>query len=559
MSDAKSNRIPDEKAFNMGGFWCLHFQTANHTTPQPSALNRLAGRHWRLPLGLDPLLISCSPAFFPISAILEVHRRRYRMLSPTLSQPPCPTPAETIAAALDRVVPLQGLPFEDRLWLARHGEEVVAEPGDILFEEGDPANRMILILKGEIHVRRKRGGPMELFIGRAGQMTGLLPFSRMKVSGGQGFAVSQVWALLIPKSLFAEMLEAIPTMTQRVVSTLLDRVREVTRIEQQAEKLNALGKLAGNLAHELNNPASAAQRSAASLVMELRANRQNRFKLVNLCLSEEQIREIENWEQRILSRSVHLDGQDAGALIAREEELRNWLSELPCEGAWEVAAQLAEQRATVADLEQLRSLLGANEACITLQYFARYIRSSRSVETLLNSTARIFDLISAVKAYSYMDRAPILEVDVPAGLDATVQMLQSRMKNVEIERDYEPGLPHISAYGSELNQVWTALIENALDAIADGGVGGRLKLTCRLEGEMMLVEIWDTGPGIPTDLQDRIFEPFFTTKAPGLGLGLGLDNAMRIVRKHRGHLSVRSDPGSTCFRVRLPLDQLQAY
>ncbi|HMG86080.1 MAG TPA: ATP-binding protein [Terracidiphilus sp.] len=478
------------------------------------------------------------------------------MLSPTLTAPACPTPAETIAAAIDRVVPLQGLPFEDRLWLAQNGEEVVAQPGDIMFEEGQPADRMILILKGEIHVRRQRGGPMELFIGRTGQMTGLLPFSRMKMSGGQGFAITPVWALLVHKEKFPEMLAAIPSMTQRVVSTLLDRVREVTRIEQQAEKLTALGKLAGNLAHELNNPASAAQRSASSLVMELRSNRENRFKLVSLALTEQQTHGVEAWEQKIMSRSTR---QDAGQQIQLEEELRNWLTALPCEGAWEVAAQLAEQRATVADLEELRALIGSDEACVSLQYFARYLRSTRSVDTLLNSTARIFDLISAVKAYSYMDRAPILEVDVPAGLDATIQMLQSRMNKVVIERNYQPDLPRISAYGSELNQVWTALIENALDALAETDHGGKLKLTCRLEGEMMLVEIWDTGPGIPPELQDRIFEPFFTTKAPGLGLGLGLDNAMRIVRKHRGHLSVRSDPGSTCFRVRLPLDQLQAY
>jgi signal transduction histidine kinase len=481
------------------------------------------------------------------------------MLSPTLTAPACPTPAETIAAAIERITPLQGLPFEERMWLARHGEEVVGQPGDILFEEGAPADRMILILKGEIHVRRNRGGPMELFIGRAGQMTGLLPFSRMKQSGGQGFAISEVWALLVHKSLFPEMLVAIPSMAQRVVWTLLDRVREVTRIEQQAEKLAALGKLAGNLSHELNNPASAAQRAASSLIMELRANRENRFRLVNLCLTEQQISGIEHWEQRILSRPSHRDKQDAGALITLAEDLRKWLTQLPCESAWEVAAQLAEQKATVADLEELRTMLGANETAVCLLYFARYLRSTRSVDTLLNSTARIFDLISAIKAYSYMDRAPIIEVDVPAGLDATVQMLQSRMKNVEIERDYEPGLPRISAYGSELNQVWTALIENALEALAEVGTSGRLKLTCRMEGEMLLVEIWDTGPGIPADLQDRIFEPFFTTKAPGQGLGLGLDNAMRIVRKHRGHLSVRSDPGSTCFRVRLPHDQLQAY
>jgi len=478
------------------------------------------------------------------------------MLSPTVNPPATPTPVEVIAAALEHIGPLHGLPLEDRLWLARNGKEFIASPGDILFEEGAPAEHMIFILKGEIHVRRQQGGPMALFIGRTGQITGVLPYSRMKVSGGQGFAITPVWALLIPKSLFPEMLQAIPSMAQRAVSTLLDRVREVTRIEQQAEKLTALGKLAGNLAHELNNPASAAQRAASSLVTELRANRQNRFKLVNLCLSEEQIHAVQSWEAKILSRADERQQPNPLSFIAREESLRAWLESHDCGEAWEVAAQLAEQNVAAADLDELRALLGANETCVSLQFFARYLRSSRSVETLLNSTARIFDLISAIKAYSYMDRAPILEVDVPAGLEATLQMLQSRITQVEIVRDYQPGLPTISAYGSELNQVWTALIENALDAL---GNQGTLRLTCRLEADMLLVEIWDTGPGIPPELQERIFEPFFTTKAPGQGLGLGLDNAMRIVRKHRGHLSVRSEPGSTCFRVRLPLDQLQAY
>lgn len=482
------------------------------------------------------------------------------MLSQAIISPASPTPVNEIADALLRIGPLHDLPLEDRLWLAHHGQEFIANAGDVLFEEGAQAANMILILKGEIHVRRQHGSPMALFIGRAGQMTGVLPFSRMKTYGGQGFAISPVWALLIPKTLFPEMLQAIPSMAQRVVSTLLDRVREVTRIEQQAEKLNALGKLAGNLAHELNNPASAAQSAAASLAEALSANRLNRFKLVNLCLTDEQILAVQSWEENILNRIVSLPGQlheqNPLDFIAREESIRTWLGVLGCPNLWEVAPQLAEQGVNATDLDQLRTLLGANETCVSLEFFARYLRASRSVQTLAHSTARIFDLIDAIKAYSGMDRAPILEVDVPAGLDATVQMLQSRMTKVEIERDYEPGLPRINAYGGELNQVWTALIENALDAL---GNQGRLRLACRLEGEMLLVEIWDTGPGIPPELQERIFEPFFTTKAPGQGLGLGLDNAMRIVRKHRGHMSVRSEPGSTCFRVRLPLDQLQAY
>jgi signal transduction histidine kinase len=511
------------------------------------------------------------------------------MFSPAVTAPATPTPVEEIAAALDHIAALHGLPLEDRLWLARHGQEVTANPGDILFEEGAPAEHMVVLLKGEIHVRRQHGGPMALFVGRTGQITGVLPFSRMKGYGGQGFAVSPLWALLIHRSLFPEMLAAIPSMAQRVVSTLLDRVREVTRIEQQAEKLTALGQLAGNLAHELNNPASAAQRAAASLLAVLHANRSNRLKLINLHLTEEQTRSFESWEEEILNRTAQsLDTAqepDALGFISREESIRAWLNAIGCSDAWEVAAQLAEQGVRTADLDELHNFLGAGEICVLLQYFARYLRSSRAAQTIVNSTARIFDLIGAVKDYSNMDRAPILEVDVPAGLDATLQMLRSRMQNVEIERNYEPDLPRISAYGGELNQVWTALIENALDALGDGvatdpgppasdvgsmgwrdrssSVGrqnqGRLGVTCRLEAEMLLVEIWNTGPGIPPELQERIFEPFFTTKAPGKGLGLGLDNAMRIVRKHSGHLSVNSEPGLTCFRVRLPLDQLQAY
>jgi signal transduction histidine kinase len=475
---------------------------------------------------------------------------------PVVMPPATPTPVEEIAEALERIAPLHGLPFEDRLWLARHGQEFVAAPGDVLFEEGIPADRMILILRGEIHVRRQHGGPMAVFVGRAFQMTGVMPFSRMKVTGGQGFAISSVWGLFIHQSVFPEMLAAIPSMAQRVVSTLLDRVREVTRIEQQSEKLAALGKLAANLAHELNNPASAAQRAAASLVTEIKTNRQNRFKLINLCLDEKQTRGIEAWEKKILTREKPAVDENPLAIISREESLRQWLAGRASEDAWEVAAQLAEEGVSVADLDELGALLHDNEIRVTLGFFARYLRMDRSVATLVNSSARIFDLISAVKTYSSMDRAPILEVDVPAGLDATLQMFQSRMNCITVEREYEPGLPTISAYGGELNQVWSALIENALEALGGQGV---LKIACRLEADMLLVEIWDSGPGIPPDLQDRIFEPFFTTKAPGQGLGLGLDNSMRIVRKHRGHLSVRSEPGSTCFRVRLPLSQLQAY
>jgi signal transduction histidine kinase len=479
--------------------------------------------------------------------------------------PETPTPVPQVVAALERITPLQGLPEDQLEWLARHGVEVHAKAGEVLFEEGAPAEEMMLILKGEVHVRRLRSGPMTLFIGRSGQMTGLLPFSRMVSYGGQGFAASDAWAMLYHKSLFPAIMEAIPSFGQRVVSTLLDRVREVTRIEQQSEKLTALGKLAGNLAHELNNPSSAAQRAASGILTELRAVSEGRYRLVGLCLSPEQVLAVESWERQVRARALQNQEVDSVQVAAREDGIEQWIDRHVQQESWQIAPELAELGVEATDLDPLTEFLNAASIQVVLEQFASTLRAEQYAQAMLNSTNRIFDLISAIKTYSYMDRAPILEVDVPAGLDATLQMLQSRMGKVEVVRDYEADLPRISAYGSELNQVWTVLIENAIEALArvdrsrNPEQKGCLRVVCRVEGDMILVEVWDNGPGIPIDLQDRIFEPFFTTKAPGSGLGLGLDNAMRIVRKHRGHLGVRSEDGSTCFRVRLPINQLQAY
>ena len=257
----------------------------------------------------------------------------------------------------------------------------------------------------------------------------------------------------------------------------------------------------------------------------------------------------------MLRRTAH-GSVNAAEAIAREETLRAWLEWRGCQDVWEVAPQLAEQGVTVADLEELSSFLPLEAVRVSLQFFARSRRSERLVATLSGSTARIFELISAIQTYSSMDRAPLSEVDVPEALDATLEMFRSRLNGIGIERRYEKDLPRISGYASELNQVWAALMENALDAL-DGA--GCIRLVCRLEGELLMVEIHDTGPGIPTEIQSRIFEPFFSTRPPGQALGLGLDTAMRTVRMHRGHLNVCSEPGATCFRVSLPLDQFQAY
>ncbi len=472
--------------------------------------------------------------------------------------PALPTPREEIAAALEKIAALQGLTSEEFAWLAEHGLERTAAPGEVLFHEGQTATAMNILLRGEIHVRREYGGVLPLFIGRSGALTGLLPFSRMKTYGGIGFAVGDVWALLIDRSLFDEMLRAIPSMTQRAVSTLLDRVREVTRIEQQAEKLNALGKLAGNLAHELNNPASAAQRAASGLLSELRTYGQQKYELGSICLRDAEIAAVRAWQDEMRARTGSSESVD---MAAREDALSSWFKAHGMdEKSWQSTPELSERGVDAADLDRLHAALNGRAVDVVLRQFASSLRAEHMTEAMVDATARIFDLIGAIKDYSYMDQAPIQEISIPQGIENTLAMLQSRLNGIEIERRYDENLPMISAYGSELNQVWMALLENALDSMEDSReAGGKITLSVTVSGTLLLIEIWDNGHGIPAELRDRIFEPFFTTRAPGKGLGLGLDMVQRIVRKHRGYVRVQSSPEATCFQVRLPLEQLQAY
>jgi signal transduction histidine kinase len=483
--------------------------------------------------------------------------------------PPVPTPPEQIVEALRGIQALDGLSEEEYLWLATHGVERMAGPGAMIFCQDAPPMGMNIMLRGEVHVRRTTGGTISFFIARTGQLTGLLPFSRMKGYGGTGYAVGEVWSLDIPKGKFADMLQAIPSMAQRCVTVLLNRVREVTRMEMQAEKLTALGKLAANLAHELNNPASAAQRSAASLFGEIRDFGDKKQQLGSVLQEAGQFPDYQDWARRTREKMA---GYKSRAILPsnpldladREDLFRKWLEAHNVAEPWIMAAELAESPMTIANLEELASTISPKAMAVSAAAFSSSLRVERMAETVLNSTVRIFDLISAIKDYSYMDQAPIQEIDLAQSLDNTLTMFASRLEHVRVERHYDTGLPMISAYGSELNQVWTELIENALDAMSlnspDGTPHGVLTLNAAPMGaDMVSVEVRNTGPGIPPEIESRIFEPFYTTKAPGQGLGLGLDTVTRIITKHNGGIAVQSTPEQTCFQVRLPTERAQAY
>jgi signal transduction histidine kinase len=478
--------------------------------------------------------------------------------------PETPTPLPEIVAALRAMSSLDGLTESEYTWLATNCSERVAPDGAMIFREGEPSTRMNFILRGEIHVRRRHAGPMALFIGRAGLLTGKLPFSRMKNYGGDGYSIGPCWVLDIHESHFPEMLAAIPSMGQRCVSVLLDRVREVTRMEQQAEKLAALGKLAANLSHELNNPASAAQRSAASLYGQLRQYGDQKYQLGNLCLTEDQTNYYKEWVARVRAQMNDITAhcKNKPGLLAqsdREEKLSVWLAAHNVPEPWNVASALAENYISIDQLEEFATVAKPDVLSLAIATFASSLRAERMAETVVDATVRIFDLISAIKSYSYMDQAAIQDVDIAQSIESTLSMLGSRLHDVVIERDFDPELPLASAYGSELTQVWTALLENALDAMALSDKPAVLRISAHSAGNMALIEIWDSGPGVDPEIQSRIFEPFFTTKAVGSGLGLGLDTAQRIVSKHSGFLTVQSKPGATCFQVRIPFDQAQAY
>ena len=495
--------------------------------------------------------------------LLQTSRATEVLAEPYLltSTPETRSSPERIVEALRSVVQLQGLSDAEYRWLAEHGTERRGERGALVFREGEPSCHLNFILEGEIHVRRRHSGPIALFIGRAGQMTGKLPFSRMKGYGGDGYTIGPIWVLDVHQDLFPEMLAAIPSMAQRCVTVLLDRVREVTRMEQQAEKLSALGKLAANLAHELNNPASAAQRSADRLFNDLREYREQSFRLGALSANLMETPGIRQWFERMRERmgayAPHRDVEiSALDLSEREEQVTQWLTQHGVENAWASAPAIAESAIGFDQLDELVTLSPPHVLPLLLSSLSNSLRIEGMAETIVNSTGRIFDLISAIKDYSYMDQAPVQEVDLAQSLSTTLIMFQSRLRSVVVESEFDPDLPPISAYGSELSQVWTVLIENALDAMRDEGT---LRLMTRLSGQMATIEIIDSGIGIDSAIQSRIFEPFYTTKPPGSGLGLGLDTAMRIVSRHSGLLTVESEPGKTCFKVRLPLDQAEAY
>lgn len=447
---------------------------------------------------------------------------------------------------------LEGLPDEQLSWLCGHGEQVTLATGDHMFDRGQVADAMWIVVQGSIQGFEEHAGQWLLVATTdEGEVTGMLPFSRMTHYPRHTVAKEPSEVLRLDVSDFPEMLSAIPELGRRLVAQMSDRVRSDVRLEQQNEKMMALGRLSAGLAHELNNPASAVRRAAVKLL----EHRDRLPALVTALVRHNPTPEGLQSLARLRSAALERAGSVASALdrAELEDELSEWLEDRGVEEAWQAAATFAEARLTVEELDAIAAELPPESLSDAMAWASGGLDSDRIVSEIAVASARITELIDAIKIYSHMDRSPEHRpMDVRDGIGNTLTVLQHKIKQqrIQVVRDDQDDLPLIPGNAGELNQVWTNLIDNAIDAMSEGG---ELRLRTRLNDMWVEVEVVDDGPGIPEDVRAQIFEPFFTTKDVGVGTGLGLGIAHRIVSTHQGHIEVRSRPGETVMCVRLPV------
>lgn len=458
-------------------------------------------------------------------------------------------------AELRAIPALETVPDDQLQWLLDNGETRELEAGEHLAEANTPLNYTYILIEGRIRLCMVQNGKLrEMAVVQAHSITGYLPFSRATKTPGYTECTKKTRLLSISKTRMQDAIKLHYELTEAMVHAMTSRVRDFTFVQQQNEKMFALGKLSAGLAHELNNPASAITRGAAALQCQVK-HLPELFK--DVATIDMLSQKIDSINQLLINKTTQTNRPILTMLqrADKEDEITDWLIDHNIKDL-NMAENLAEFDFSPADLEHLNSCTPTPKLGVVLAWMNNYLLQEKMVDDIRDASQRISELVNAVKNFTHMDRDTDKQfLDIHTGLRNTVTMLNYKLRKhqIEVQEIFDTSLPRVRALAGELNQVWTNLIDNAIDALENTS-NGRLTIRTQKDGDFVCVYICDNGPGIPADIQPQIFDLFFTTKEIGKGSGIGLDVVTRIIRQHNGSVKVTSEPGNTVFTVCFPIN-----
>ncbi|ELR72867.1 hypothetical protein C900_00828 [Fulvivirga imtechensis AK7] len=449
---------------------------------------------------------------------------------------------------------LKEVPRNQLEWLVEKSDCRSVKQGDYLFKKGAPIDKMYIILHGHFILKIQQNNQFRV-IGSLEEkaITGALPYSRASIATGIAEAAENAEVLALDKTYFKEMITDYHELTTAFVHVMSTRIRHFTKLQQQNDKMMALGKLSAGLAHELNNPSGAVIRSARMLRKHLALLPEEFKKVIKIKIDDQQLDIVTD----LLFDKIK-DGVQHIPLMEktdREDSIASWLEEHDFNDGYEAAENFVDFNFTEEDMDTIAEQVNGKDLVPVVNWLNQVLATEKLVNEIEDASQRINDLVKSVKSYTHMDQAPEKQpANIHTGIDNTLTMLNHKLKKAHINviKKYQEDLPKPMIYISELNQVWTNLIDNAIDALEDAE-HKNLEIQTKQDGSFVKINIVDSGKGIPDEVKDQIFDPFFTTKAIGKGTGLGLDIVQQIISQHNGTIDVDSKPGRTEFKICIPI------